>query len=392
MPTNEEYNQRREQFDQLLDELTRENAGALADDPNLAGAFIRRAREALERADAAAAAEATPADGGLSDLLGLSDDAPSDFGRTRRPPTNPAYDEQVDAERLRSVADLYYLYQHERLGVFKVILKLNQLYRAGTVKLSDGPGALRLYRYDRKQVLRYSKIDRLQAYRRVLGYTAAPPPPPATPNLEFHRLLVAFIREVAQFYRDRRISNVIRQRANDPSFGSIAVVRRAALDLRNNLKSASYGHVTPMRTETLQLLDEGFAVLNSPDVLRLFGSSDQWDVIEQVMSQYFNVQQIHASQRSRMAIAGRDILEWIASPAPLSGDRTGFETGLEEIAVPAEEWLTSAEALGVAGTQTPPRPQAKTIRQPILPPRPALRRPAGRNGNGRVELFDRIYG
>ncbi|NJQ98529.1 MAG: hypothetical protein HC784_14910 [Hydrococcus sp. CSU_1_8] len=44
-------------------------------------------------------------------------------------------------------------------------------------------------------------------------------------------------------WRDKRIADVIRDRAFDPSFASIATARRSGLDLRYNLKWASYGHV-----------------------------------------------------------------------------------------------------------------------------------------------------
>ena len=42
-----------------------------------------------------------------------------------------------------------------------------------------------------------------------------------------------FINQVTLFWRDKRISDVVRERAFDPSFGSIAVVRRAGLELRD---------------------------------------------------------------------------------------------------------------------------------------------------------------
>ena len=56
---------------------------------------------------------------------------------------------------------------------------------------------------------------------------------------------------------------MIRERAYDPSFGSIAIVRRAGLDLRNNLKWTSFGHLNVMRVEVMQLLEEAFKILAS---------------------------------------------------------------------------------------------------------------------------------
>ena len=257
------------------------------------------------------------------------------------------YDEQVASERILAVADLYYLYQHERVGVFRAVWKLQELFKAGAVRLSSGDGAYALYRFDRRSILRYTHKDRMQTYRRVLGYTAAPPMPNAKPNAQFHELFTQFINSVAEFWRDKRISDVIRERAYDPSFGSIATIRRAGLDLRNNLKWSSYGHVNVFRIETLQLLDEAFKILGAEDVRKLFGADNAWDVLEEVMLRYFK-EDVNGSQRHRLAVSGRTMIRWLAHKHILNGSRAEFEALLRDIADNAEEWLTSAETLGIA--------------------------------------------
>jgi hypothetical protein len=258
-----------------------------------------------------------------------------------------AYDETVASERLNAVGDLYYIYQHERIGVFRVVQKLQELFRAGTVRLSAGAGAYSLYQFDRREVLRYTMRDRRAAYRRVLGYGTAPVPAGSRPNTDFHHLFTHFINQVALYWRDKRVSDVIRERAYDPSFGSIAIVRRSGLDLRNNIKWTSFGHLNVMRVEVMQLLDESFRILNSEDVKRLFGADNAWDVIEEVLVRYFN-ERLVTSPRQRMAIAGRELLRWLSTPHVLQTQRAQFEALLLEVAEYAEEWLTSAQALGVA--------------------------------------------
>jgi hypothetical protein len=49
-----------------------------------------------------------------------------------------------------------------------------------------------------------------------------------------------------------------------------------------------------------------------------------------------------------MAIAGRELFRWLAQPHVLQTQRAQFETLLLEIAEYAEEWLTSAQSMGVA--------------------------------------------
>jgi hypothetical protein len=243
---------------------------------------------------------------------------------------------------------MYYLWQHEKIGVFRAVQKLQELFRGGTVRLSSGPGAYALYQFDRREVLRYTQRDRLSAYKRIFDYGGGPVPSGSRANTDFHKLFAHFVHQVTLFWRDKRISDVIRDRAYDPSFGSIAIVRRAGLDLRNNLKWLSFGHLNVLRVEVLQLLEEAFKILNSPDIKRLFGADNAWDVVEEVLIRYYN-ERLVTSPRQRMGVTGREVLRWLAQPHILQNTRAQFETLLLEIAEQSEEWLTSAQAMGLAG-------------------------------------------
>jgi hypothetical protein len=346
MATKQEYHDLFDQTAALKETLIDRLAPQLIQNPQLAEALIRYLDSLVDGAVAADMQDPIPPDNGLAELVGVGPEAADTLDVTQLPYGVAPYDETITSERILAVGDLYYIYQHERAGVFDSILKLQELFKAGSVRLSAGAGAFGLYQYDRRQVLRYTKRDRIQAYRRVLGYTKVTPPPGSQPNQEFHKLFHHFMVQVARFFRDKRISDVIRSQANDPSFGSIAVVRRAGLDLRHNLKHASYGHINVLRVEVLQLLDEAFRILDSPDIERLFGADNAWDVIEEMMRRYLN-RPITASPRSRMAIAGRDVLRWLAQPHILNTTRSEFEGLLLDIADESEEWLTSAESLSI---------------------------------------------
>src|SRR5881409_1449606 len=107
-----------------------------------------------------------------------------------------------------------------------------------------------------------------------------------------------------------------------------------------------------------------------------------------------------------MGIAGREVLRWLAQPHILQQQRQQFETLLLEVAEYAEEWLTSAQSMGLAerhnlggvipwdrstfvarpaagGTRRPPVPQRKVAR-PGRPRRPRVRASA----NGREFDFE----
>jgi hypothetical protein len=347
MATEKEYQSLYDRVAALRETVTSRLSADLISNPQLADALMKQIDDMLQSVVDAEAKVAPPPDKGLAELAGVGPQAAADFGKARMPSGVEAYDETVTSERIIAVGDLYYLFQHEKIGVFRVVQKLQELFRAGTVRLSGGQGAFSLYQFDRREVLRYTMRDRINAYRRIFGYGSGPGPAGSRPNTDFHKLFAHFIHEASLFWRDKRISDVIRQGAYDPSFGSIAVVRRAGLDLRNNLKWVSFGHLNVMRVEVMQLLEEAFKILNADDVKRLFGADNAWDVVEDVLTRYFN-ERLVTSPRQRMGVTGREVLRWLAQPHILQTTRPQFEALLLEIAEQAEEWLTSAQAMGLA--------------------------------------------
>ena len=285
-------------------------------------------------------------DRGLARLIGIGDNVATTLDDAQPIGLVPTYDDQISRERLTAVGDLYYIYQHERAGVFRAVLKLQQLFQSGEIRLSDGPGALSLYQYDRKRVLRYTQRERRSVYRKVFGYTEAVPPSGAEPNTAFHALLSTFCQHVSRFFEDKRVSEVLRPDGGRETFGSMAVVRRSGLDLRHNLKQVSYGHVAVLRSEVMVLLQEAFEILGSHDVINLFGADNGWDVLEEIMKRYLHELPV-TSQRSRMAVTGRDILRWLSEDYLLTTVRIDFESLLEAIVDSCDDWLTSAESLGM---------------------------------------------
>jgi hypothetical protein len=354
MPKTSDYDQLNDRIAALLQNTISALGPDLVGNPDLQEVLNTMVDNQLAQANAVPDGQSQPADGGLADLIGLGATAPSDLGATQVSPGVVNYDDTVTSDRILSTGDLYYIYMHERIGIFRVMNKLQELFRAGTLRISNGPGAYGLYRFDKHGILRYRERDRMRAYKRVLGYTRSDPGANARPNPEFHGLFTHFVGETAKFWRDKRISEVIRERASDPTFGSIAIVRRAALDLRNNLKNSSYGFVNVLRVETSQALAEAFKVLEAPDVKAQFGAQNAWDVVELVLWQYFH-ESVNASAMNRMGVSGREIIRWLAEPFVLQTNRTDFETLLYRIAEYAEEWLSSDEGMRLSRPTPPPR-------------------------------------
>ena len=64
----------------------------------------------------------------------------------------------------------------------------------------------------------------------------------------------------------------------------MAVVRRAGLDLRNNLKHNSYGHINVLRVEVFQLLEKAFEILGAEDIKHLFW---ECDVVQNLINEIY---------------------------------------------------------------------------------------------------------
>ncbi len=383
MANEREYQELLDRIAALREKVTDKHAADLIANPQLADALMKQIDDLLGATVDADAKAPHPPDNGLAQLAGVGPGAADELGKTRIPQGVSPYDEQITSERLVAVGDLYYIYQHEKIGVFRVIRKLKELFHAGAVRLSSGQGAFLLYQFDRRDVLRYTLNERLAAYRRAFGYGNVQVPQGTTPNVDFHNQFGHFINQVALFWRDKRISDVVRERAYDPSFGSIAIVRRAGLDLRNNLKFTSFGHLNVMRVEVMQLLEEAFKILGADDVKNLFGTDNAWDTVEEVLVRYFN-ERLVTSPRQRMGVAGREVLRWLAQPHIMKMQRGQFEALLLEIAEFAEEWLTSAQSMGLAKRMEANRvlswgsdPAGVAPTRAI--PRPVARRPRRRN-------------
>ncbi|HWQ31855.1 MAG TPA: hypothetical protein VNQ79_03140, partial [Blastocatellia bacterium] len=140
MPVNEgDYQKFLDQFEKarliLAERLETTTNPALMDE------LTRRLFEMEAMVTAADAKATPPPDKGLAQLIGVGPDAAVEIGKTRIPPGVEPYDETVTSERVIAVGDLYYIYQHEKIGVFRVVQKLQELFRAGTVRLSAGAGA-----------------------------------------------------------------------------------------------------------------------------------------------------------------------------------------------------------------------------------------------------------
>lgn len=277
------------------------------------------------------------------DLVGLGQGGPKEFGDIAYPRIEPDFDESVVPSQLHAAAELYYIYQHERMKIFQVVEVLQRLFRMGKMRIQRGPGARGLYLLEKWKPLRFTQADRMVAYRRAFNYGAARVPAGAVVQRNFHRQFIGFNVAVSQYYRDLLIGEVIRggQLIDQRPFGSISTVQRIGLDLRYALDRATYGNIFVLAMETGHYLKSVLELLDTPDIKKAFDANNKWDVIEAVSQRYLGGV-AEPSQRAKMAESGRRILQFVAdNDFKTAIDPILFQSVLRPIGSHAEAWIAS---------------------------------------------------
>ena len=283
------------------------------------------------------------ADDGFVDLLGFGSEGVRPFDRIAYPHIEADFDESITPSQLQAAAELYFLYQHERMGVFQAIRILRKLFREGRIRIQRGPGARALYLLEKWQPLRYGPKDRAIAYMRVFNYGKAPRPAGAVINKNFHYQWVALMSSLAQYFRDLTVGEVIRGSGtiDQRPFGAIASVQRLATDLRYALDRASYGNIVALTHESGLYLNEVLRILDAPDIKRAFDANNRWLALEQILNRHLGGAK-ELSHRAKMAEAGRRVMKWVAgSDFDSDVDPETFRAQARVAGSHAEAWIAA---------------------------------------------------
>src|SRR2546425_3381548 len=153
MPNKSDYDQRNDRIAALLQNTIEALGPDLVANPQLAEVLNRMVDDQVRKYDASQNGKNQTADGGLADLIGLGKNAPNDLGQAQVSPGVVNYDDTVISERILATGDLYYIYMHERLGVFRVMGKLQELFKAGTLRIASRQGAFCVQPFRKRRVL-----------------------------------------------------------------------------------------------------------------------------------------------------------------------------------------------------------------------------------------------
>ena len=270
-----------------------------------------------------------------------------DFSQLAAPHVDEDVDRSISPENLVSAANLYACYQFDQLGVFDVVAKIFRDFFEGRLRITTDKAALALYRYEKRNKDRYHSRHRRLIYNRNFGYGTVKLPSRTPANEDFHKSLITFVRAVSRFYRDQRISEVIKQgpKALRSSFGSVEQVRKAGIDLRNGVNRYSSGITLLFTIELSRYLDEVLMILREQEVQAAYNVSSEWALIEKIGEEQLGKRE-KASVRGSLGQEGRAMLEWLAGDEILEDDNLPFEITLNTVGQAAERWLISYKALG----------------------------------------------
>ncbi|MBX9881026.1 MAG: hypothetical protein K2X73_03545 [Sphingomonas sp.] len=285
----------------------------------------------------------SPSPTSFGDLTGLSGGPIKGFEQLAYPLLRNDFDESVIPSQLHAAAELYYIYQMERMKVFQVVNVLRRMFQLGQMRIQRGPGARGLYILEKWTPIRYARRDRLIAYRRAFNYGTVATPAGAVTNRNFHFQLVAFMSALAQYFRDLTIGLVIRgsNALDERPFAPLATIQRVGTDLRFALDRASYGNILALTTEVGQYLQQIFELLDAPDIKKAFDANTKWDVIE-VVSQRHLGGAADLSQRAKLAESGRRILQYIAdNDFRTTIDPVVFQADAKAVGMHAEAWIAA---------------------------------------------------
>ncbi|TGS10362.1 hypothetical protein EN830_35085, partial [Mesorhizobium sp. M1C.F.Ca.ET.187.01.1.1] len=93
----------------------------------------------------------------FADLVGFGDGPLKPFDALQMPLLRNDFDESIIPPQLQASAELYYIYQMDRMKLFQVVDVLRRLFQNGQIRIQRGPGARGLYILEKWRPIRYKR-------------------------------------------------------------------------------------------------------------------------------------------------------------------------------------------------------------------------------------------
>lgn len=263
----------------------------------------------------------------------------------------PDIDASVDADlvpdNMISVAKMYAAFELERLKLFTVVDRIDHLFRNGLLAVGNDTGGRLLNDYYWERDERFPEGARALKFARLFGVKGPSVSKDVQPNVDFDKLMVRFLTNVAEYQRLREITSaavaVGTGQASKMLIGE--TVRKTGRELAANLSLYGWGATHFDASRMAAHVKIALDIVGDAQVQKAFGANSQWQVIERVAQQELGVTP-NVVKHATMAKSGKRVIEILASnPKALVTSEKNIEDAFglqlfEELARHTQAWLS----------------------------------------------------
>lgn len=239
--------------------------------------------------------------------------------------------QEVQRVNLEAAQAIYFAAMMDEARLFDVVDKMAELFQIGALPLERGPAGEYLYRYIRNTPERISAYERRNTYARVFGVATGDPNAPGARFRNFDDLWLRFVSAVSDWYRKQQVESLFA--SNGRFVPSQEQLRKTGLDLAANLSLYCYGGTWFVASELQKDIAEYVDLLSSPEIKRLYGARDMWQVIDQISLLEFG-KPANTIRARTMASAGATIIGWLEKKSAALGQPGSVLVDPSEIANP----------------------------------------------------------
>ena len=249
-------------------------------------------------------------------------------------PSGP--DGELDPQNMLAFSTLYAIKNLDDMGVYKTLDWavddfLNGILASGFDSVGKQLDAWFWGRRDRM-----TEPDRLAVYSRMMGAAGGDVPRDIQPNSDFNDRLMGFISSVAEFDRQQRIADLFSSSLAGNRGRSLAMtmenVRQKGHDLASNMSLYAYGYAHFAARRLNADLGNAFEFLKNPQLQRLLGVTNPFQVIEKIFTQHtgkapdiIRLRTMAESGKKILDIVARNFNAWTtAAGLPLFPDLSGI--------------------------------------------------------------------
>jgi hypothetical protein len=317
----------------------------------------------------------------------------------------PDEQEEIFAANVQSVAVIYAAHQLEQARLFDVVDRILELFMNGMLPVGFDQAGKALDNLYFLSDERYDKAARLMQYSRVLGAPGGDVSTEVAPNAEFEPLWMRFLGSIAEFERQRRLTDLFDNVGGERRSAATTTehIRKAGRDLAANASLYGWANTHFAARRLTEDINRLIGILRLPEIQNSYGVQTLWQVIERVATTELGAAPNVVRYRT-LADSGKRVLDLVAKHAKVwtaLSTRPLFD--FEDVASPSvstadiprvdrDELILHAEAiLAVMGIKDAQVDQyAEPAESALAPSIPSVTGPVSGNGAGVEEQLRQL--